>query len=117
MGAPVTLTDPKGNYVGSSSAAIATREAPYTPLGDQQISIATLQTVQTLTVPTNATVAVLQNNTTQAIRWRDGASAPTTTVGQRIAAGNTLTYRGPLAALKLLAEAAGTGTLDIAYYS
>lgn len=104
---------------GGSSSAIAVKSANYTPRGDQQITIATLQTKQTLTVPSLATVAFMQNNTTQALRWRDSPSGtdPTTTVGQRIIAGATLTYDGNLANFEIIAEAAGTGTLDIVYYS
>lgn len=104
---------------GSSSSPSYVKAANYTPRGDQQITIATLQAVQSLTVPSNATVAFLQNNTTQAIRWRDtpAGTNPSTTVGQRILAGETLTYDGALANLELIAEAAGTGTLDIVYYS
>jgi hypothetical protein len=104
---------------GDGGTAVFVKAKNYTPRGDQQITIATLQSVTALTVPANATVAFLQNNTTQAIRWRDSPAGtnPSTSVGQRIPAGETLTYDGALANLEMIAEAAGTGTLDIAYYS
>lgn len=108
-----------GASSGGSIGAVPVRAANYTPRGDQQITIATLQSVTALTVPTSATVAILQNNTTQAIRWRDtpAGTNPSASLGQRILAGDTLTYDGTLANLELIAEAAGTGTLDIVYYS
>lgn len=110
--------EPQGP-TGSSSAPSYVKAANYVPRGDQQITIATLQAVQSLSVPANATVAIIQNNTTQAIRWRDtpAGTNPTTTVGQRIIAGDTLTYDGALANFEAIAEAAGTGTLDIWYGS
>ncbi len=102
---------------GSNPVALQVRPSNYTPKGDQQITIATLQAKQTLTIPTGATIAILQNNTNQALRWRDSPAGtdPTTTVGQRIPAGETLTYDGTLAQFEIIAEAAGTGTLDIWY--
>lgn len=107
-----------GPIPGATSATPQiTREASPTPVSpDQQITIATLQAVQSLTVPATATIAKLQNNTTSALRWRDTGSNPTIAIGQRILAGEELVYNGSLAALKIIAEAAGTGTLDIAYY-
>ncbi len=104
---------------GGAGSGITVKPGNYTPRGDQQITIATLQTKQTLSIPANATVAFMQNNTTQALRWRDSPAGtdPTTTVGQRIVAGGTLTYDGALANFEIIAEAAGTGTLDIVYYS
>lgn len=93
------------------------RAANYVPKGDQQITIATLQTKQTLTIPTGAVVAIIQNNTDQILRWRDGPAGtdPTTSVGMRIAVGATLTYDGTLSQFEIIAQAAGTGTLDIWY--
>lgn len=105
----VFFVDALGNATGGN----------YTPRGDQQFTIAQLQAKQTLTVPTGATVAIMQNNTTVALRWRDGPSGadPTTTVGQRIIAGDTLNYDGNLAQFEIIAEGTGTGTLDIWYGS
>lgn len=102
---------------GSAPVSLQVKAASYVPKGDQQITIATLQAKQALTVPSGAVVAIIQNNTTQALRWRDGPAGtdPTTTVGQRIPAGETLTYDGTLSQFEIIAEAAGTGTLDIWY--
>lgn len=109
------LLDPA---TGNAVSALATKQAQRVPKGDQQIAIAAMQTPQQLTVPAGATLAVLQNNSTQALRWRDNGQNPTSTLGMRILAGDDpFTYAGDLAALRLIAEAAGTGTLDVVYYN
>lgn len=87
----------------------------YTPKGYQQIADATLAAATALTVPAGSTYAVVQNNGSQPVRYRDDGTDPTTTVGMRIPAGNTLTYDGNLAAIKFIREAAGV-TLDVTYY-
>lgn len=126
MGASVTWVKPDpttgiDKIVGGIDNAlnVTSRSAAFTPLGDQQITIATLAAVQTLTIPPGATVAIIQNNTTQAMRFRDrpDGTAPTATLGQRIAAGAPYTYDGDLTKFKMIREADGTGTVDIAYYS
>jgi len=107
--------------IGSGDASVTsplfTKGANYTPRGDQQITAATLAAKQNLTVPANARIALIQNNCSQAIRWRDFGPDPTISVGQRIIPGGYLTYDGNLAAFEAIIEAAGTGTLDIIYYS
>lgn len=101
----------------ADTASYSRSVAPVPVSPDQQFTIAQIQTVQTLTVPAGATVALIQNNTTAAIRWRDNGSVPTTTLGIRLLAGTEpLVYDGSLAALRLIAEGSGTGTLDISYY-
>lgn len=99
---------------GSTAAPVAVRSANYTPKGYQQIVSPAASTP--LTVPTGATVAIIQNNGAQPARWRDDGTAPTTTLGQRIAAGDTLTYDGTLTAFRVIQEAAGV-TLDVLYYA
>jgi hypothetical protein len=101
--------------VGTSTGAVSVKDAAYVPLGDQQMTIDTLQTVQGLTVPAGATRAWLQNNSTQAMRWRDNGQNPQMLRGQRIYAGDTLEYSGNLSAIRVIAEATGTGHLDIWY--
>lgn len=90
------------------------RPVPVSP--DQQITIATLAAAQALAAPATATVAILQNNTTSAIRWRDTGQPPTNALGIRILAGEELVYDGDLAAIRLIREQDGTGALDISYY-
>jgi len=93
----------------------------FTAKGYQQLSNATLAASTALTVPSGATVAVIQNNGTQPVRWRDdGAStAPTASTGQRLPAGETLTLdtgNAGLTAARFIREADGA-TLDIQYYA
>lgn len=123
MGAPVTLTDPQGKYVGGVGGSSATpsfvKASPYNQLGYQQIS--SLTTATALTVPNGATTAIVQNNGNQPVRWRpDGATTPpTTTTGQRIAVGDRFTLdigAAGLASSRFIAEAAGA-VLDVTYYS
>ncbi len=102
---------------GTSGDPSFVKAAPYTPLGDQQLSNATLAASTALTVPGGATVAIVQNNHSQAMRWRDNGQAPTASVGQRIAAGEQLTYDGSLSAFRIIKEADGTGTVDVWYGS
>jgi hypothetical protein len=102
---------------GSGSGGVTVKAANYVPMGDQQFTIAALASKQVLTIPTGATVAVIQNNTTQAMRWRDSPSGadPTATVGQRIPAGDQLAYDGDLSKFEIIREADGTGTVDVWY--
>lgn len=106
----VILIDPSGNYVSPSGAQGYTA-----PKGYQQLSNAQLATVQTLTVPAGAVRASVQNNGTQAVRFRNDGTAPTSTTGQRIPAGATVEFVGSLATLQFIQEASGT-TLDVIYY-
>lgn len=108
---PVVVVNSAGDDVGGGKGVT------YTPLGDQQITAATLATKQNLTVPVGAKFAIMQNNTNQYLRWRDFGPDPTVSVGLRIAPGAPFTYDGNLATFEVIIEAAGTGTLDIAYYS
>lgn len=115
---PVWVVDGTGGPSGSATAPTYVTTANYTPKAPaQQITIATLATAQTLTVPSGSTIARLQNNTSQPLRWRDDGTAPTVAIGQRLPAGETLIYDGSLAALQIIREADGTGTLDVAYYA
>lgn len=50
-----------------------------------------------------------------AVRWRDDGTAPTSTSGFPLAAGDTLVYAGLLSALQI-APYAGTPQVDILYY-
>lgn len=66
------------------------------------------------TIPAGATFALITPET-QAIRWRDDGTNPTTTVGMPLAAGATLQYTGNLAAFKMI-ETAATAKVNITYY-
>lgn len=82
------------------------------PLGYQQI--ADMSAATGLTVPAGADMALIQA-VTQNVRWRDDGTAPTGTVGMRLAAGDTLSYDGDLSAFQAIEEAA-SAELNITYY-
>ena len=105
----------------SAVNGLPVKGSSYTQRGYQQIDNTTLAGSTALTVPSGATVALVQNNGTQPCRWRpDGsATAPTPTTGQRIAGGEMLTLdigNAGLVSSRFIREADGV-TLDITYYS
>lgn len=89
--------------------------------GYQQIT--SLSSATNLTVPTtdpsglNAkpTIAIITPEG-QAVRWRDDATAPTSTVGMPLAVGVTLQYDGDLTKIRFIEQTAGA-KLNISYYS
>lgn len=92
--------------------------ARYKPLGDQQISAATLVAAQTLTVPQGANVAVIRVGSAAAssVNWRDGGGVPTALIGMPML--NTdppLEYSANLGALQFIA-ATGSPILNVSYY-
>lgn len=103
--------------------------APYlsTPLGFQTISASTLASATNLTIPANATAALIQCEGaagTAAVRWRDDGTAPTTSVGMLLNASNASTttpqappflYSGDLTKIQFI-TAAGSPQLNISYY-
>jgi hypothetical protein len=99
---------------GASSSSVSVK-ALLTCLGYEQISSATLAAPTQLTVPEGSTIAIIQNNGTQAARFRPDGVAPTASTGQRIAAGEFYSHDAELSDLILIREAAGA-VLDIAYY-
>lgn len=91
------------------------------PLGYQQISAATLAASTPLTLPTSiggmpVAYAMIQNNGTGAVRWRDDGTAPTATVGMLLPNGSELDYFGEMTAIQFIVSAA-VPILDIAYYA
>lgn len=111
---PVVQT-PSGDFVpqqGTSSGAPTTSPGNLTPKGYQQIT--DLASAASLTVPTGATVALIQAET-QSIRWRDDGTSPTTTVGMVLAAGESVFYTGNLATFKAI-EVTASAKLNVSYY-
>ncbi len=120
--AGIALTDgQRGDLQLGAAGQLLVRSAPYTQLGYQQILSATLASSTALTVPSGATLATVQNNSTGVCRWRpDGSTtAPTATTGQTIAAGATLTLDDGATGLAAARFIIGSGTviLDICYFS
>ena len=83
------------------------------PMGYQQISA--FSTLQSLTIPPGATVALIRTETNN-IRWRDDGVAPTAAIGMLLMPADAyLLYAGTLSALQFI-PVTGSATLDIAYY-
>lgn len=81
-------------------------------LGYQQIT--SLSGSTGLTVPADANYCVIKAES-QAVRWRDDATAPTASVGMPIAAGETLMYDGDLNKIRFIEQTA-SAKLNVAYY-
>ena len=97
---------------------LRTKAAPYVYTGEQQLLSAGLVAAVGLTVPAGTTLAVIQNNGTQPVRFRFGASSPTTSVGQRLPAGGVLyldVTEADLADVQFIRELDGP-ILDIQYF-
>lgn len=105
-----------GTAKASASNPVPVQAVSLTPLGYQQIVSATLASATALTVPTGAQYAIIQNNGTTAVRYRDDGTDPTASIGQRLPNDKELFYEGNLAALKFIYVTTGA-ILDIAYYS
>jgi len=86
-------------------------DATIDPVGYRQIT--DLATVVSVPVA-NGRVALIQA-LNQNVRWRDDGVAPTTTVGMRLHAGETMFYTGDLRKLKFIEEAA-SAELNITAY-
>lgn len=92
-----------------------------TRLGYQQIT--DLSNATALTVPTydknglsckpNIAVIVAE---TQAVRWRDDGTNPTSSVGMPLATGVVFTYDGDLTAIRFVEQTA-SAKLNISYYA
>jgi len=52
----------------------------------------------------------------QAVRWRDDATSPTSTVGMPLNIGDVLEYDGDLKSIKFIQQAA-SAKLNVSYYS
>lgn len=83
------------------------------PLGYQQIT--SLGTAANLTPPAGATAALITVETA-GVRWRDDGTAPTTSIGMPLSAGQSFTYYGSLSAIQFIAQS-GSPVLDVAYYA
>lgn len=82
-------------------------------LGYQQLT--SLSGATALTIPAGASVAICTPET-QAVRWRDDGTNPTSSVGMPLAVGATLIYdAAALAALKFIEQTA-SAKLNVSYY-
>ncbi len=87
-------------------------------LGYEQLtSFSSAKALQSIpsTFPNVATLALIQAED-QTVRWRDDGSAPTTSAGQRLQAGDDMWYVGDnLSKLQFIEETA-TAKLNVTYY-
>lgn len=83
------------------------------PCGYEQIT--SLSSAASLTPPTHARFAVIKAEA-QAVRWREGDSDPTATVGMPMATTDQpLTFSGNLKALRFIEQTA-SAKLNVQYY-
>lgn len=80
-----------------------------------------IATATALTVPTGATIALIQaqgtNNTSGAcLFWRDDGTNPTNSTGSQMAAGASMFYKVTSLPIKLIAASGATCTATISYY-
>jgi hypothetical protein len=111
----VYARDPAGNPIelaADSAGHLQQSPAGLSALGYQQIT--SLSSASALTVPTGATVALIQAES-QSIRWRDDGTNPTTSVGMVLAAGETVFFTGSLSAFRAI-EVSASAKLNISYY-
>lgn len=101
---------------GGAGGPTPVKAVPLAPKGYEQILSAALATAKALTVPAGAQYAIVQNNGTAAVRYRDDGANPTASVGQMLPNGQELFYEGDLTALRFIQAAAGA-ILDVAYYA
>lgn len=104
---------------GTVSNPSVVKSAGFTWLGDAQITAPTAASTALPTIPATATVAIIQNNTSQIYRFRY-SGVPTASVGQRLAVGGVATLdvgQATLQTVRLIQEAAATGTIDVTYFN
>lgn len=82
------------------------------PLGYQQFVGAAAAT--SLTVPAGAVFAIITTET-QAIRWRDDGTNPTSAIGYPLTAGSELMLTSPLGVFRFIEQAA-SATVNVSYY-
>jgi len=82
-------------------------------LGYQQIT--TLSAATALTVPAEATMALIIPET-QAVRWRDDGVDPTASVGMPVNVGESLNYDGDLRHIRFIQQTA-SAKINVSYYA
>lgn len=81
--------------------------------GYQQIT--SLSSATLLTVPAGSTLAVIEAES-QAVRWRDDGTNPTSSVGHVLNPGDVYVYRGNLGGIKFI-EVTTSAKLSVSYYA
>lgn len=87
------------------------------PQGYQQLTVSTSAVSLTIPATSNVATFALIRCSTANIRWRDDGTAPTSTVGEPLNAGEILEYDGQLSKFQAIRSGAADATLDIEYYA
>ena len=82
-------------------------------LGYQQIS--SLSSAAALTVPSGATLAIITPES-QAVRWRDDGTNPTSAIGMPVPILTVLSYDGDLQRIRFIEQAA-SAKINVSYYA
>lgn len=84
-------------------------------LGYQQFAAGTIDTAQSLTVPTGTALVIMEPEA-QAVRFRDDGTDPTTAVGMPMQVAESYTYSaGQPTRIRVIAAVAGA-VLNVLYY-
>lgn len=87
-----------------------------TPCGYQQLTVTTLQSLTIPAACNGAPVLAVIKVETQAVRYRDDGTAPTSSVGMPVAVTDApIYYEGTISALQFIAQVSG-GVVDVSYY-
>ena len=90
------------------------RIAPWKPRGYEKLTVSSTA-LTFAAIPGNAVYALIRVET-DSIRWRDDGTDPTAANGMLLSAGETMTYDGPLSALKMI-RVTTDATVHVSYYT
>jgi len=103
---------------GPATGQVATPGVPVVPLGYCQLTSLGSSTALTACsggIPTGANAVILRAEA-QALRYRDDAVAPTSSVGMPMAVADAaIFYQGTLTGLRFIEQTSG-GKLDVSFY-
>lgn len=87
------------------------------PVAFEQLTTVSSSTALTAATYKNANYALIECDHTanKYVRWRDDGTAPTATVGNTLAPGDTLQYDGDLSTIRLIEESA-SAKINVSYY-
>lgn len=115
MSNTVYARDPSGNPIELAADSVGhLQQSPAGLIAKGYQQITSLSAATALTVPSGATVALIQAES-QSIRWRDDGTDPTTSVGMLLSAGESVFFTGSLSGFKAI-EVSASAILNISYY-
>lgn len=119
---PISTTNPQGGYCPVSNAYPLPQGPAINallPVAGAQVGV-TISSATGMTIPTGATVALVQAQGTQTaagvcLFWRDDGTDPSATAGQALGAAQSIWIKTS-AAFKMFAATGATCTASISYY-